>query len=99
MNLEQVINLCVTGQFLAGQPQRAKLLGPAVITLAAERFDGSHWGEQTQNLPTRNKSIILFLYVFCILTQIPKENIILMHYFSKQLGFFYYYYYLETVEY
>lgn len=49
LNLKEVIDLCVTSQLLAGQPQRTKLLFPALKALTAESFDRGHWWKQTMD--------------------------------------------------
>lgn len=53
LNLKEVINLRVTCELLAVQPQRTKLLPPALKALTAQSFDRGHWQTQTVNLITR----------------------------------------------
>lgn len=53
LNLKEVINLRVPRQLLTAQPQRTKLLLPALKALTTESFDRGHWQEQTVNLFTR----------------------------------------------
>lgn len=47
LNLKEVIDLRVARQLLTVQPQRTKLLLPALKALAAEGFDRGHWQDQT----------------------------------------------------
>lgn len=43
LDLEEVVDLRVACQLLAAEPQGPELLLPALVALAAESLEGSHW--------------------------------------------------------